>query len=340
MVRAFRALTLLLTVALAAACTVKNTPAPALSGPSELALSLTLAATPDILTQDGSSQSQVIVVARDASGKAVASVPIHLDITQGGQVVDYGTLSAKTIVTGTDGRATAVYTSPRAPVNPVDTQTVITLLATPIGSNYATSTPRSVAIRLVLPGVILPPSDLVAGFTFTPASPGELEAVVFTATPCSASVTTNCTSGSVASYSWDFGDGKTAQGQTVSHQFSVGSNYPVTLTIQDASGRAVSTTSTVTVKAGTNPTAAFTFSPATPTSGQTVYFDAGSSTAIAPRTIVEYAWTFVDGTTTTKATGALTSCVVHSNAVSVTLVVTDDAGRTGTIHQWVTVGTP
>ena len=56
MVRAFRTLTLLLTVAAAAACSTKNTTAPPLSGPSELALSITMAATPDTITQDGASQ--------------------------------------------------------------------------------------------------------------------------------------------------------------------------------------------------------------------------------------------------------------------------------------------
>ena len=70
MVRAFRALALLLTVAVAAGCSVEDQTAPPLSGPSELALSLTVGASPDILAQDGASQSQVIVVARDAAGQA------------------------------------------------------------------------------------------------------------------------------------------------------------------------------------------------------------------------------------------------------------------------------
>jgi len=69
MARALRFLALVAAVALgASACTVKKTEAPALTGPSELGLSLTVSATPDILTQDGSSQATVTVVARDSAG--------------------------------------------------------------------------------------------------------------------------------------------------------------------------------------------------------------------------------------------------------------------------------
>ncbi len=101
MARAFRTLALLISaVALAAGCSVKDAPAPSLTGPSELSLSLTMAATPDTITQDGSSQALVVVVARDVSGRAVANLPIRFDVMKDGQVVDYGALSTKTGLTG------------------------------------------------------------------------------------------------------------------------------------------------------------------------------------------------------------------------------------------------
>jgi PKD repeat protein len=334
MVRAFRALTLLLTVAAAAACSTKNTTAPPLSGPSELALSITVAATPDTITQDGASQSQVIVVARDPSGKAITNLPVRLEITVGGKIVDYGTLSSKNVVTGGDGRASAVYTAPMAPVPSVDTGTIVTVLATPLGTNYA-NTPRSVDIRLVPPGVIIPPSDLVAGFTFTPDTPGELETVIFTAAPCG-TLAVNCTSGSVASYSWNFGDGGSATGQTVSHQFQPGT-FAVTLTIKDAAGRAASTTRTLTVKIGANPSASFVTSPGAPVPGQTVFFNAATSIAVGNRTLVDYQWSFGDGTTGRGVTSS--HAFAAAGTYTVMLVVTDDAGRIGTASQSVSVGT-
>jgi len=336
MVRATRALVLLLTAALAAACSVKDTPAPALTGPSELSLSITMAATPDVLAQDGSSQSQIIIVARDANAKALPNVTLRLDVTVGGTIVDYGTLSSKTIVTGADGRAVAAYTSPRAPVPAVDTGTLVSVLATPIGSNYANSTARSVDIRLVPTGTINAPTDLVAGFAFTPDSPGELDTVVFSAVWCSSTVTSNCTSGSVASWSWTFGDGGTAAGQVVTHQFAAG-NFPVTLTVKDASNRAVSSTRTMTVKTGTNPTAAFVVSPSSTIPGQTVFFNAAASTASGTRTLVDYQWNFGDGATGRGVTASHAFGAVGSYTVSLTVV--DDAGRMATTTSTVVVAT-
>jgi PKD repeat protein len=337
MVRAFRALALLLTVAAAAGCSVENTTPPPLSGPSELALSLTLAATPDVLPQDGASQSQVIVVARDSGGKALANVTFRLETTVGGVTADYGTLSSRTIVTGSDGRALAAYTAPRAGSTAVDSGTVVTLLATPIGSNYANSVARSVDIRLVPAGVIIPPSDLVAGFTYSPDSPTELGTVVFSAEWCAGTGGSNCTAGSVASWSWNFGDGGTASGQVVTHQFAAGT-YPVTLTIKDPSNRAVSTTRTITVTSGTNPTAVFVVSPAAAVTGQQLFFNAAGSSASPLRTLVDYKWNFGDGW---SARGVTTTHAFDlAGTYTVTLTVVDDAGRTATTSATVVVAVP
>jgi PKD repeat protein len=337
MVRASRALALLLTAAFAAGCSVENTTAPALSGPSELALSLTLGASPDILAQDGASQAQVVVLARDSGGKALSNVTLRLEITQGGQIVDFGTLSSKTVVTGSDGRALAAYTAPRAPSVAVDTGTIVTLLATPIGSNYGNSVSRSVDIRLVPTGVIVPPSDLVAGFTYSPESPGELDTVVFTAAWCADLASTNCSSGSVSSWSWTFGDGGTASGQVVTHQFSAGT-YPVTLTVKDPANRAVSTTRTVSVKTGTNPTASFVVSPAAPVTNQTVFFNGIASSASGNRSIVDYQWNFGNGHSARGVTASHAFEVAGTNTV--TLTVVDDAGRMGTSTATVVVSVP
>jgi PKD repeat protein len=335
MVRATRTLALLLTVALAAGCSVKNTPAPALSGPSELGLSLTLAASPDILSQDGVSQSQVIVLARDSNGRALANVALRLEVVVGGVAVDYGTLSSKALTTGADGRATAVYTAPRAPAIPVESGTVVTVQATPVGSNYASSVARTVDIRLMTNGTIVPPSDLVAGFVFSPDAPVERDSVVFTAQACSGAVTANCSGGSIASYSWSFGDGATASGQMATHDFAAGT-WPVTLTVRDSSNRAASTTRTLTVKAGANPTASFVVSPSSPLPGQTVFFNAAASQGAGTRTLVDYQWTFGDGATGRGVTAA--HAYDAKGAYTVVLTVFDDAGRYATSTSVVTVG--
>ena len=297
MVRALRTFAALLAVAAAAGCTVKETNPPALAGPSELALSLTLSATPDVLTQDGSAQAQVVILARDSNGQPVRNLGLRVEITQGGRIADYGTLSpGKNVSTGSDGRAVLTYTAPPAPLQSVDTgNNIITLAVTPSGSDYNQATTRTVDIRLVPPGVIVPPSDLVAGFTFSPSPPVEMQTVVFNAGACATSASTDCTRGSIVGYSWDFGDGGTATGATTTHQFGTAGTYAVTLTVTDALGRAVSATKTCTVSGLAAPKADFTFSPSAPAVGARVQFNAALSTAAPGLTLVTYAWDFGDG---------------------------------------------
>jgi PKD repeat protein len=41
----------------------------------------------------------------------------------------------------------------------------------------------------------------------------------------------------IASYSWDFGDGATAEGATVDHAYAAAGDYSVTLTVTDTNGQ-------------------------------------------------------------------------------------------------------
>src|SRR2546428_5876488 len=86
-------------VAASAACTVHSTDVPSLSGPSEYALSLNIIASPDSIVRDGISQSIVVVTARDTNGKGLPSVPLRVDMLVAGVLADFGTLSARNLVT-------------------------------------------------------------------------------------------------------------------------------------------------------------------------------------------------------------------------------------------------
>src|SRR5206468_12793163 len=96
---------------------------------------------------------------------------------------------------------------------------------------------------------------------------------------------------SITSYSWTFGDGTAAgTGRTVAHTFTSAATFMVTLTVTNDRGLSASSTLPVTVGSSassspTAPTAKFTFSPAAPASGQTVFFNAASSTAGTGHTI-------------------------------------------------------
>ena len=101
----------------AAACTVKETEAPALAGPSTLATDLNIQASPDTISWDGSSQSSITVDARGPNNQPVRGLSMRVDMFLGALPADFGTISARTIVTGDDGRARLVYTAPPKPLD-------------------------------------------------------------------------------------------------------------------------------------------------------------------------------------------------------------------------------
>jgi len=98
------------------------------------------------------------------------------------------------------------------------------------------------------------------------------------------------------------------------------------------------TTSTTTTTTTTilNPTVSlFQFSPQTPEVLQTVNFDGSLSTPGTDRTIVKFDWDFGDGESKTGV--RTTHDYVVSGVYLVTLVVTDDSGKTARSSQPVTV---
>jgi PKD repeat protein len=236
---------LLAAVVLAAGCTVKKTTVPALAGPSELGLSLSVTANPDVIYQDAWSHSVITIVARNADGTAAPNVTLQLQTSMDGVVADVGTLTNKRPVTGGDGRATVTYTGPYS----ADTITrTVAIEVTPVGTDYAnSSTYRSVQILLLPAGTVPPPSTLVAGFTITPATVPTYTWVVFNAPACTTDGETGCTRGAIVSYAWDFGDGTTGAGQAVQHVFTRVGAYAVTLTVTGGIGQTASATKVVQV---------------------------------------------------------------------------------------------
>lgn len=325
---------LLVLLGLGTACSVQQTAIPGLSGPSDFALSINLTATPDIINQDGLSQAVVVVVARGPNGEALSSVPIRLDLAVGGVFVDFGTLSSKNIVTGADGRATAVYTAPPAP--PAGTGgafQVVTVIATPGNGNYQAASSSSADIRLNTPGVIIPPGGApTASFTISPSSPAVNTEVFFDASGS----TPGSGSSAIVSYDWSFGDGASDTGIRPDHVYGGPGTFTVTLRVTNDRGLSATASQSVTVGTGPEPTAAFVFSPTAPVVSQTIFFDASTSRAAQGRIIVAYQWNFGDGG---QGSGQLPT---HSydlpGAYSVTLTVTDHVGLSDTTAVTVTVG--
>lgn len=319
-----------LTVSLSA-CTVHKTDVPSLSGPSGLANpGITITVSPDVLTQDGVSQSLVTITATNSNGQPAANVQLRSDIAVAGTVTDFGRLSAKSLVTDGNGHATTVYTAPPAPQIVVGNGTKVDIQVTPVGSNFDNNNLWVASLMLVPPGVVVSQSPLVPDFT--PPTPNAGDVATFTAT-----VTDPSKSGmAVASYAWDFGDGSTGSGQTVTHTFrSTGTNI-VTLTITDNLGHIASVTHPVTIGAATALTPTFFTTPASPGVAQPITFNASQTTPPAGHTITGYFWDFGDGN------GDSGVVVTHSYSTAGTytalLRVTLDNGAQGTSSQAITVG--
>ncbi len=322
---------------LGAACTVQDTPIPQLAGPSELALRVALQAIPDSILQDGFSQAVIQIEASSFDGRPARGLTLRIQTIFEGVLQDFGLLSAKTVVTGDDGRARVIYTAPPKPSQPVDTFNVVTFSVEPIGTDYRGEVARTVDLRLIPPGVIQPPQPPntapVPQFSFAPTAPAVLTNVVFDA---SATRDEGVVCGAACTYSWDFGDGDTASGIFASHQYRNTGTFQVRLTVRDAQGASASAALPITVGGGTAPTAVFTFSPSSPATGQLIFFTAEASRAAPGRQIVSYDWNFGSGRTGSGVT--ISKGYDTPGTYTVTLTVTDDAGLQGTTQQSVTVG--
>jgi PKD repeat protein len=331
----------------AAGCTVKNTEAPPLTGPSGLALTLSVNAIPDSISQDGGSQSSVKISAIGPDGKPLSGLPLRLDMFVGSTAQDFGTLSARSVVTNSDGVATAVYTAPPSPVNGVFGScsglpgNCVSIVATPTSTNFTTSNPERVLIRLVPIGVILPPANQPsAAFNYSPTA-----AVVGLPIQFDASASTpGFGATQITSYSWNFGDGSSGTGKNPAHTFGAANSYVVTLTVTNDRSLTASATQTLSVATaptttGTLPTAVFSVSPAAAGVGETIFFNASTSAPGAGHTITSYTWTFGDGTTGSGVT--TTHVYTVAGSYSVQLKVTDDDGQAATsAGTSITVGSP
>jgi PKD repeat protein/tetratricopeptide (TPR) repeat protein len=168
-------------------------------------------------------------------------------------------------------------------------------------------------------------------FSFVPSAPHTGQDIVFSATATDAR-------DPVASYTWQWGDGDPAPERVQRHEYRATGRYKVVLTVRDAQGRTIGKIAQwVTIRRPrieNGPNAYFSFNPHSPTVGEPVLFDAGSS--YDPRaSIAGYEWSFGDGLTARSVTAS--HSFAQPRLYRVALTVTDTDGQHNTLVKMVAV---
>ena len=306
-------------------CAVQEQSFPGSSGPSELGLSLSVTAAPEILPRDGSSMARITVKAFDAQGKPAVKQRLLL-------LASAGTLSVDQVETAADGTASVTFVAPGLNEN----VSSVTITVAPIrGSDVANTNTRSVQIAVLGPSFPAPSFTVTPTITDPDSSPPVSEAITFDA---SATTLGGVACGGACSYSWDFGDGSSSvSGQAVQHKFDSANVFTVKLTVTAPGGTSSSVTKSVVIAAPDPPTAAFTVTPDPANVNVQAIFNGATSKVGAGATLVQYVWDFGDGTSATTTVPVAPKTYTTLGAKGVTLTVTDSLGRTSTATRTVNV---
>lgn len=263
--------------------------------------SLSLTADPPVLPLGGGAAT-LRVTALDENFNPLANIPVTLS-TNAGQLNSSGNV----IMTNANGTAEDLLT------------TTVTANVTALSGGVETSITVHVETN----------EGPTASFVYSPTTPKVGEKVNFNASGSSDP------DGSIVSFQWDFGDGRSDSGETVTHKYKNVGTFTVVLVVQDNSGNRGSTSQTVSVTEGNSPTASFVYSPSNPAENETIYFNALQSED-PDGDIVSFDWDFGDGSTGIGET--ITHKYGSSGNYTVLLKVTDDDGNIDTATQTVSVG--
>lgn len=226
-------------------CGVDQVEIPEFEGPAELGLSVTLTASPDILTADGFSSSLVQATVRDQNGQLLSGRQIFVAITDNsGRTADIGQLRSTAgtglgtglvLTTGANGIAQASYEAP--PRTDFTANSSVLVTARPVGTDYNGQIFRSVRIELrsaeprLFPQV--PPSgdEVNACFVIEPAfGPYKVNTVISLQSLASSPF------GRIVRYEWFFGDGTRDDKPNIAKVFRFPGTYSVTHVAHDEFG--------------------------------------------------------------------------------------------------------
>jgi PKD repeat protein len=182
-----------------------------------------------------------------------------------------------------------------------------------------------------------PPSNLLAGFTYSPSSPQVNRQVNFTG---------SATGGTAPyAFTWAFGDGSTGTGNTATHAYQSTGNFNVVLTVKDNGSpkQTANSQHSVTVTSPPPPpppsslTTSFSYNPPSPTAGQQITFSGSASGGTAPYV---FNWSFGDGSTSTGSTATHTYATAGSYAIILKASDSGSPKQTASSQQTITVTSP
>ena len=142
--------------------------------------------------------------------------------------------------------------------------------------------------------------------------------------------------GIILQFEWDFGDGTSGSGESVTHTYTTAGTYTVVLRVTDNDGESGRTNKTIYVSPAEppGPAASFTTSSTSGTAPLAVTFDASPSSYDAG-VISYYRWNWGDGSTGYTKMGS--HLYLSSGTYTVTLTVYATDGKTGTATKTISV---
>jgi PKD repeat protein len=195
---------------------------------------------------------------------------------------------------------------------------------------YAVGGSYTIALKVTDSNGLTATSSKPVAVSVTNQAPVASFAVACQSLACTFTDKSTDTDGTVASWSWSFGDGGVSTVRSPSHTFAAAGPFPVQLKVTDNVGATSSVTQYVTVSVAV-PTAEFTVA----CSGGTCQFTDASVTTSG---IKQWNWSFGDGTTSTVQNPS--HAYTASGTFSVRLEVTDETGEKSSTSRNVVVALP
>ena len=247
------------------ACGMDQVNVPGLDGPSELGTSVTLTASPDVMTADGFSTSLITATVRGPNSEPLPGKDIFFAIAaSNGSFAVIGELrslstgfnvgTGQQVRTNAQGVAAVVYEAPAR----TDATANITVIvkARPVGTDANAANYREVRIELRSAESRLFPqggaTTPTCNFTVQVTGKSSCSAAHVCTIPLNTSVlfqsTAFSTDATIIRYFWSFGNGKTADHPDVSTSYSIPGTYTVTHLVTDSNGGQAACSATITAQ--------------------------------------------------------------------------------------------